>query len=184
MKTHADKTKENKKQSVISGGAQPQNSGAPPYQLVDYRPETEALKQVQEAANNSPQTKQTTQLQAVVHSGEKQPSPPIQKKNNTGLPDNLKLGIEHLSGYSMDDVTVHRNSAKPAQVQAHAYTQGAEIHLGRGQEKHLSHEAWHVVQQKQGRVKPTSHLKGTVKVNDDVRLEREADVMGAKAASL
>ena len=37
----------------------------------------------------------------------------IQKQeNNTGLPDNLKSGIENLSGYSMDDVKVHYNSDK------------------------------------------------------------------------
>lgn len=35
------------------------------------------------------------------------------------------------------------------------YSQGTDIHIGPGQEKHLPHEAWHVVQQKQGRVKPT-----------------------------
>jgi hypothetical protein len=26
----------------------------------------------------------------------------------------------------------------------------ADIHIGPGQEKHLAHEAWHTVQQKQG----------------------------------
>ena len=81
---------------------------------------------------------------------------PIQKKeatpSQTGLPDQLKTGIENLSGHSMDDVKVHYNSEKPAQLQAHAYAQGTDIHLGAGQEKHLPHEAWHVVQQKQGRV--------------------------------
>ena len=40
-------------------------------------------------------------------------------------------------------------------AEAHAYTQGSEIHLGAGQERHLPHEAWHVVQQAQGRVRPT-----------------------------
>lgn len=109
-------------------------------------------------------------------------TPPIQrKKNNTGLPDQLKTGIEHLSGYSMDDVQVHFNSSKPAQLQAHAYAQGTDIHLGPGQERHLPHEAWHVVQQKQGRVRPTMQLKGKVDVNDDAGLEREADVMGEEA---
>lgn len=103
------------------------------------------------------------------------------KANNTGLPDRLKAGIENLSGYSMDDVKVHYNSDKPAQLQAHAYAQGTAIHLGSGQEKHLPHEAWHVVQQKQGRVKPTMQMKGGVQVNDDQGLETEADVMGAKA---
>ena len=107
---------------------------------------------------------------------------PVQRKeNNTGLPDQLKTGIESLSGYSMDDVKVHYNSPQPAQLQAHAYTQGTNIHVAPGQEKHLAHEAWHGVQQKQGRVKPTMQLKGKVNINDDKGLEREADVMGAKA---
>ncbi|WGH75716.1 DUF4157 domain-containing protein [Tenacibaculum tangerinum] len=107
----------------------------------------------------------------------------IQKKaNNTGLPDNLKSGIENISGYSMDDVKVHYNSSKPAQLNAHAYAQGTDIHLGVGQEKHLPHEAWHVVQQKQGRVQPTTSVNGA-KINDNVGLEKEADVMGAKALS-
>lgn len=100
--------------------------------------------------------------------------------NNTGMPDQLKTGIESLSGYAMDDVKVHYNSAKPAQMQAHAYAQGTDIHIAPGQEQHLPHEAWHVVQQKQGRVKATTQLKGEA-INDDPGLEHEADVMGAKA---
>ncbi|MGQ3215170.1 eCIS core domain-containing protein [Shinella sp.] len=75
--------------------------------------------------------------------------------NNTGLPDNLKSGVESLSGMSLDNVRVHYNSSKPAQLNAHAYAQGSEIHLAPGQERHVPHEAWHVVQQRQGRVKPT-----------------------------
>lgn len=106
----------------------------------------------------------------------------IQKKENTtGLPDQLKSGVESLSGFSMDDVKVHYNSPKPAQLQAHAYAQGTDIHLGAGQEKHLPHEAWHVVQQKQGRVNATAQLKEAVYVNDDTLLESEADHMGSKA---
>jgi Domain of unknown function (DUF4157) len=109
----------------------------------------------------------------------------IQRKaNNTGLPNNLKSGIENLSGHSMDDVKVHYNSDKPAQLNAHAYAQGSDIHIASGQEKHLPHEAWHVVQQKQGRVKPTLQMKGKVNINDDAGLEKEADVMGAKAMQL
>ena len=106
---------------------------------------------------------------------------PAEKPNATGLPDRLKAGVESLSGLAMDDVRVHYNSAKPAAVQAHAYAQGTDIHLAPGQEQHLPHEAWHVVQQKQGRVKPTLQLKG-VAINDDAGLEREADSMGASAA--
>ncbi|WP_421872472.1 DUF4157 domain-containing protein [Marinoscillum sp.] len=103
------------------------------------------------------------------------------KPNNTGLPDNLKSGIENLSGHSLDDVKVHYNSPRPAQLQAHAFAQGNQIHLSPGQEKHLPHEAWHVVQQKQGRVKPTMQMKSAVPINDDPGLEKEADVMGVRA---
>ena len=106
----------------------------------------------------------------------------IQKKENrTGLPDNVKTGVEQLSGYSMDDVRIHRNSGKPAMLQAHAYTQGTDIHVAPGQERHIPHEAWHVVQQKQGRVKPTLQMKGGINVNDDAGFEREADLMGQRA---
>jgi len=106
------------------------------------------------------------------------------KKNNSGLPDTLKSGVESLSGLSMDDVKVHYNSDKPAQLNAHAYAQGTDIHLASGQEKHLAHEAWHVVQQKQGRVQPTMMMKAKVPINDDKGLEKEADIMGARALQM
>ena len=102
------------------------------------------------------------------------------RPNNTGMPDNLKSGIENLSGFSMDDVRVHYNSSKPATVQALAYTQGTDIHVAPGQEKHLPHEAWHVAQQMAGRVSPTTIING-MPVNDNASLEHEADVMGEKA---
>jgi hypothetical protein len=101
--------------------------------------------------------------------------------NQTGMPDTLKAGVEALSGESMDDVRVHYNSAEPSKVNASAYARGTEIHLGRGQERHLPHEAWHVVQQKQGRVDITHQMKG-IAINKDTTLEREADAMGARAA--
>jgi len=109
---------------------------------------------------------------------------PIQKKENeTGLPDQLKAGIENLSGQNLNGVKVHYNSPKPAQLQAQAYVQGTDIHLAPGQEKHLPHEAWHVVQQQQGRVQPTLQLKGDKLINDDTGLEQEADKMGSAAAT-
>lgn len=105
----------------------------------------------------------------------------IQKKpNNTGLPDSLKSGVENLSGYSMDDVKVHYNSDKPAQLNALAYAQGTDIHVASGQERHLPQEAWHVAQQKQGRVQPTIQLQRT-NVNDDEGLEKNADVMDGRS---
>ena len=106
---------------------------------------------------------------------------PVQRRaNTTGMPDQLKAGVEGLSGLSMDGVQVHYNSPKPATLQAHAYTQGSDIHVAPGQERHLAHEAWHVVQQAQGRVQPTTQLQGTA-INDDAALETEADRMGESA---
>ncbi len=105
-----------------------------------------------------------------------------QEENRTGMPDNLKDGIESLSGIDMSDVRIHFNSSRPAEVGALAYTQGTNIHVSPGQEQHLPHEAWHVVQQKQGRVRPTIQLMNGESGNDDAELERESDVMGKRAA--
>lgn len=118
--------------------------------------------------------------------GRMRDSAPVQTQPGSGgggLPLQLRAGIEALSGHSMADVRVHRNSSAPAQVGALAYAQGRDIHLGPGQEQHLPHEAWHVVQQAQGRVRPTMQAKG-VAINDDKGLEAEADRMGAAAQRL
>lgn len=116
--------------------------------------------------------------------GEEKPAQRAEKPaapDRSGLPGPLKAGIESLSGLSMDHVRVHYNSSQPAQLNALAYAQGSDIHLAPGQERHLPHEAWHVVQQAQGRVRPTMQMKGGVAVNDDAGLEREADEMGGRA---
>lgn len=166
MYAQKEKPKDNKSQSVTNTVSQKRSDCKSTFQFEDNRHEAIAQRKLQEIANDYSATQQ----------------PLIQKKENkTGLPNNLKSGIENLSGYSMDDVRVHYNSDKPAQLQAHAYAQGSNIHLGSGQEKHLGHEAWHVVQQKQGRVRPTMQMKGGVNVNDDEGLEKEADVMGRMA---
>jgi hypothetical protein len=131
-----------------------------------------ALAQMQAMVANSPrQTAQRQAMEAI-------------RPNRTGMPDQLKSGIEGLSGMAMDDVKVHYNSDKPAGLNAHAYAQGRDIHVGPGQEKHLPHEAWHVVQQAQGRVQATRQMKEGTAVNDDTGLEREADEMGARAMQL
>ena len=116
--------------------------------------------------------------------GVNETAPIQQKTDSNGLPANLKAGVENLSGYSMDDVKVHYNSSEPAQLNAHAYAQGTDIHVAPGQEKHLPHEAWHVVQQKQGRVQPTIQAKDGIGINDSVGLEQEADTMGQRATQL
>jgi hypothetical protein len=103
--------------------------------------------------------------------------------NATGLPHHVKAGVEHLSGTSLGDVRTHYNSPEPARVNALAFTQGNQIHVAPGQERHVPHEAWHAAQQKQGRVRATTQAKGQP-LNNDASLEHEADVMGARAAAI
>ncbi|XQM27378.1 eCIS core domain-containing protein [Burkholderia gladioli] len=111
------------------------------------------------------------------------PAPALAPSGGHPLPARLRHGIEQLSCIAMDDVSVHYNSPRPAALQALAYAQGADIHLAPRQERHLPHEAWHVVQQKQRRVPPTLQMKAAAPLNDDAALEREAELMGRRAAA-
>ena len=197
--------------SEVKNKSEHQNNSATPVQApkeasslgeteyVDARASTFQFIQLQAAADDkgkgnritqlqSKSTQFTTfsrvaQLQAKRDSQMSSARPTVVQRveNKTGLPDGLKSGMESISGLSLDDVKVYRNSDKPAQLQAYAYAQGTNIHLGPGQEKHLPHELGHVVQQKQGVVKATTQLKGTVPINDNDGLETEADLLGNKA---
>ena len=196
MQTQVHVGKKSKKNSSTKDSSQSKNDAAP--QMQDNRSEAIQMQQLHELSNINSQSSGITQLQSIADNFASQNSvaqlqsiadnftlekEPLQRKENkTGLPDNLKAGMEGLSGMSLDSVNVHRNSDKPAQLNAHAYAQGTDIHLGSGQEKHLPHELGHVVQQAQGRVKPTTAVNG-VGVNDNAGLEKEADTMGSKALS-
>lgn len=107
---------------------------------------------------------------------------PKQPENRTGIPAQMKQQMEQFSGLAFDSVRVHYSSGKPAQLQAHAYTQGNDIYIAPGQEKHLQHELGHVVQQRQRQIPPTVHMNG-VAINLDPALEREADSYGRRAWS-
>lgn len=111
-----------------------------------------------------------------------------QTENQTGIPDTVKQRMEDSFGTDFSSVRVHPDSSKAPEVGALAYTQGTDIHFAPGQFKPdssagqqlLGHELTHVVQQAEGRVQPTTEIGGLA-VNDDVSLEHEADVLGAKA---
>lgn len=181
MKDHTDKTLAVKNHSPANEIVIKQSDDKSLFQLSDNRAVTTAQLKLHKMAKSSSQSKQVAQLQDMADKFSARDHQLMQKKeNNTGLPDNLKSGMEQLSGQSLDHVKVHYNSKKPAALQAHAYAQGSVIHLASGQEKHLPHELGHVVQQTQGRVKPTTSVGG-MSVNDDASLESEATVMGEKA---
>lgn len=77
-----------------------------------------------------------------------------------GSVEQIISSLEERSGVDLSDVEVHRNSPRPAELGALAYAQGDQVYLGPGQDRHLSHELTHVVQQKQGMVHPTGTLTG------------------------
>ncbi len=103
-------------------------------------------------------------------------------ENLTGMPGKVKDQMEKAFTNDFSDVRVHQNSGKAKEVGALAYTQGANVHFAPGQFKPetpagrqlLGHELAHVVQQRQGRVRPTSEVAGLL-VNDSPELEKEAD---------
>ena len=112
----------------------------------------------------------------------------VQKKENqTGLSDHVKDRVESSFNTDFSDVRVHADSGKATQVGALAYTQGSDIHFAPGQfspesgsgRQLIGHELTHVVQQRQGRVRPTTEVNG-MPVNDSTSLEREADIQGRK----
>lgn len=88
------------------------------------------------------------------------------------------------------NVNIHENSSSATKAGALAYAQGNDIHFAPGQfnpetssgQELLGHELTHIVQQRQGRVKPNAEVGG-MPVNNDRGLEKEADDMGRKAAS-
>jgi hypothetical protein len=108
----------------------------------------------------------------------------------TGIPEDVRTKMESSFNTDFSDVKVHANSSKAPQIGALAYTQGQDIHFAPGQynpgssagQQLLGHELAHVVQQRQGRVKPDAEQKKGMNINSDTSLEKEADEMGAKAA--
>ena len=102
-----------------------------------------------------------------------------QRENRTGIPAQLKDRIEGSSGMSLDDVRVHYNSDRPAKLNALAYTQGNQVEIAPGQERHLAHELGHVVQQKLRAVRANARHASGVAMNTDPVLERQADEIGA-----
>jgi hypothetical protein len=82
-----------------------------------------------------------------------------------------------------DEINIEENSTEPAEYGAHAYTQGNNVKIAPGQEHNKAHELVHVAQQKEGGVEGTKEVNGQP-VNDDPKLEKEADVLGAKALEM
>ena len=79
---------------------------------IDSGPRVASQRRIAEAIQRSPRV--TTQ-QAFSRNVQREVT---SRRNDTGLPDNLKAGVESLSGVSLEGVKVHYNSGKPAQLNA------------------------------------------------------------------
>jgi Domain of unknown function (DUF4157) len=121
-------------------------------------------------------------------------SSPLQAKSKLSgsagksIPTPLRTKMEQSFNTSFANVTLHEGT-QASSIGALAYTQGNQIHFASGKfhpdtasgQALLGHELAHVVQQRQGRVKPTGQVKG-LPLNDNLALEQEADRLGLKAA--
>jgi hypothetical protein len=118
---------------------------------------------------------------------------PFQFKTNQAsadksMPEPVRMKMESSFGEDFSNVKI-QESSKASELGAMAYASGNNIHFAPGKynpqsqqgQELLGHELTHVVQQREGRVKGTSQMKG-ISVNDAPALEKEADDMGKKAA--
>ena len=100
----------------------------------------------------------------------------------SGLDASLRQRFESTFGYDLSNVRVHYNSDLPEEIGAHAYTQGSDIYLARGMERHLAHETGHVIQQMKGEVQSNSSVAGSG-YNDSTALESQASLLSSMALS-
>jgi hypothetical protein len=114
---------------------------------------------------------------------------PVQKKDTASIAAATSESSV-TSAFIPSSVNVHKDSSKANEMGAKAYAQGTDIHFAPGQFKPesregqelIGHELGHVVQQKEGRVKPNFQAKG-MPVNNDENLEKEADNFGVAYAN-
>ena len=107
------------------------------------------------------------------------------------LPSVVQAKMETALGADFSDVNIHTESQQASHVGALAYALGNDVHFAPGQydphsttgQELIGHELAHVVQQREGRVQPTTQARG-VPVNDNKGLEVEADELGRKGAQM
>lgn len=182
MRTHATRAE---RSLAVDGGparrgaACDAHASAPPgslQQVADASPQVQALAQLQRLAdgarpashpspalgiqiNDDPDLEaEAEQMGQRAHSLGADASGSEAARGASTLPPGLRAGIAQLSGHDLAPVRVHYDSPRPARLDALAYAHGDDIHLAPGEEAQLPHEAWHLVQQRQGRVRATAQL--------------------------
>lgn len=106
----------------------------------------------------------------------------IQRRVDTE--DLRRLGpVRSMEHGAVDNVRVHNNSARAAEFFGRSFTHRSDPHFPRPlEEDRIPHEAWHAVQPRLGRVRPTVQLKLAVGPAND-HYEQEADRVAASVMS-
>ncbi len=115
-------------------------------------------------------------------------APPPTLGGGSPLPDELRSSMERSFSTDFSAVRVHESDAASA-VGARAFARGDDLCFAPGQfdpasaggRELVGHELAHVVQQREGRVAPTT-AQGDAGIVADPALEAEADELGARAA--
>lgn len=185
MDKEIDQNSTAERESINSSIIEHTTNSNPTSPFDDNSPDAVEMRIYQQRINNTSENKQLSRYQKDIAShSQKQKGSVIPKDNGRGLPTALKLKAEELSGYAFDTVRVYYNSEKPAQIGAFAYTEGTNIYIGPGKEEYLYHEVWHIIQRLRGSIPITLETEEGTSINDDIRLEDEADTMGDKLARL
>ncbi|MGI2112291.1 eCIS core domain-containing protein [Shewanella frigidimarina] len=150
MNTHADKTQDNKSQSVANMASHKLDSGESRAQLVDNRPEAIAQKKLQTIANDSPGAKRLNPAQRVSTQAAYSSSHIAFQTPGTSLP--FKQQLEHSSGRDLSGIRTHlgQNSAL-ASLGANGAALGNDIAFASSNPPLglVAHEVAHVLQQRQ-----------------------------------
>jgi hypothetical protein len=83
VKSHPEKSKENKNQSWANNLSKKKNGEEPALPFADNRPETVAQRKLNEIVKNSPQVSQLKAFQEMADSSSTHLKPPSQKKKTT-----------------------------------------------------------------------------------------------------
>jgi hypothetical protein len=101
------------------------------------------------------------------------------------------MKMESAFGEDFSDVKIHTNSQQAEELNALAFSQGDDIHFAPGEfsaetEKGrnlIGHEFAHIVQQRAGLVTPTFVAANGIAINNNSKLENDADIIGNKAVN-
>jgi len=182
MNTHAEKTQENKSQSVVNEEYRQQSRDELTFQFVDNRPEALAQLKLKELISSSPRAREAAQFQAMADNYSAQKEHPIQKVEKTQENKSQSVLNENYRQQNKDELTFQFVDNRPkALVQLKLKELISSSPRAREAAQFQTMADNYSVQQKQNRVKPTMQMNTKMNLNDDASLEKEADVMGEKA---